>query len=106
MLSDLAAGRGTVEGLELSHEAAAAARQRTGLAITAAGVGAGRGETFAVRLRIPGIFRVLHVAWGSGFWVGVAAAVLRVDTGGGSPPVLPRDRGHDLYSGNTRAGPS
>lgn len=34
VLRDLAAGRGSVEGLELSREAAAAARQRTGLTIT------------------------------------------------------------------------
>ncbi len=59
-------------------------------ACLAAGIRAGSGETGGVRLRIPGVFPVLHVAWGSGFWVGVAEAVLQVDTGGGSPPVLPR----------------
>jgi succinoglycan biosynthesis protein ExoA len=53
-----------------------------------AGIHAGRGESPSVRLRIPGIFVVLHVAWGSGFWVGVAEALLRIDTGGGSPPIL------------------
>ena len=54
-----------------------------------AGIHAGRGETLSVRMRIPAIFVVLHVAWGSGFWVGVAEAALRIDTGGGSPEPLP-----------------
>jgi succinoglycan biosynthesis protein ExoA len=61
-------------------------------ACTAAGVVAGRGETLAVRMRIPAVFPVLHLAWGTGFWVGVAEAVRGVDTGGGSPAALPRDR--------------
>jgi succinoglycan biosynthesis protein ExoA len=54
-----------------------------------AGVRAGVGEPVAVRLRIPAVFPVLHVAWGSGFWMGVAEAVARRETGGGSPPQLP-----------------
>jgi succinoglycan biosynthesis protein ExoA len=58
-------------------------------ACVAAGLATGAGEPPAVRLRIPAIFPVLHVAWGTGFWVGVAEAALRVDTGGGSPPSLP-----------------
>jgi succinoglycan biosynthesis protein ExoA len=61
-------------------------------ACTAAGFVAGRGETLAVRLRIPAVFPVLHLAWGAGFWVGVAEGVRGVDTGGGSPAALPRDR--------------
>jgi succinoglycan biosynthesis protein ExoA len=66
----------------------------TGAAVYAAGcvvagIQAGRGETLSVRMRIPAIFVVLHVAWGSGFWVGVAEAALRIDTGGGSPEPLP-----------------
>ncbi|MFZ2032238.1 MAG: hypothetical protein WAW53_00630, partial [Candidatus Dormiibacterota bacterium] len=59
------------------------------LACIGAGIQAGAGETASVRVRIPGIFPVLHVAWGSGFWVGVVEAALRIDIGGGSPPVLP-----------------
>jgi succinoglycan biosynthesis protein ExoA len=58
-------------------------------ACVAAGVRAGRGETADVRMRIPAIFPVLHLAWGSGFWAGVAEAVRGNDTGGGSPPALP-----------------
>jgi succinoglycan biosynthesis protein ExoA len=57
-------------------------------ACLAAALRAGAGEPVAVRLRIPGIFVVMHVAWGSGFWVGVSEAVLRSDTGGGAPPTL------------------
>jgi succinoglycan biosynthesis protein ExoA len=60
-------------------------------ACVAAGVRAGAGEPAAVRLRVPGIFVVMHVAWGSGFWAGVAEAALRIPTGGGSPPMLPHD---------------
>ena len=59
------------------------------VACIAAGIDAGAGETASVRVRIPGIFPVLHIAWGTGFWVGVAEAALRIDIGGGSPPVLP-----------------
>jgi cellulose synthase/poly-beta-1,6-N-acetylglucosamine synthase-like glycosyltransferase len=55
----------------------------------AAGVRAGAGEPAAVRLRIPGVFVVMHVAWGSGFWVGIGEAMLHRDTGGGAPPRLP-----------------
>jgi succinoglycan biosynthesis protein ExoA len=54
------------------------------------GVRAGAGEPFAVRLRIPGIFVVMHTAWGAGFWVGVGEAALHIDTGGGLPPALDR----------------
>jgi succinoglycan biosynthesis protein ExoA len=61
-------------------------------ACTAAGVRAGRGETLAVRLRIPAMFPILHLAWGSGFWAGIAEAALHVDTGGGSPAELPGSR--------------
>jgi succinoglycan biosynthesis protein ExoA len=57
----------------------------------AAGLHAGAGESASVRLRIPAVFMVLHVAWGAGFWVGVAEAALGVETGGGSPPTLPSD---------------
>jgi len=57
-------------------------------ACLAAGVRAGAGEPAAIRLRIPGIFVVMHIAWGSGFWVGVGEAALRIETGGGSPPPL------------------
>lgn len=59
-------------------------------ACAVAGVRAGAGESLAVRLRIPGAFVVMHVAWGAGFWVGVGEAALRIDTGGGSPPKLER----------------
>jgi succinoglycan biosynthesis protein ExoA len=61
-----------------------------GAACVASGIRVGGGEPPAVRLRIPVIFVGMHVAWGSGFWAGVAEAVLRIDTGGGSPPALPR----------------
>jgi succinoglycan biosynthesis protein ExoA len=63
------------------------------VACVMAGVRAGAGEPFAVRLRIPGIFVVMHTAWGAGFWVGVGEAVLRIDTGGDSPPTLERGGG-------------
>lgn len=56
-----------------------------------AGIRAGRGESASVRLRVPPIFVVLHVAWGTGFWVGVAEAAMGVGTGGGFPPRLPHD---------------
>jgi succinoglycan biosynthesis protein ExoA len=59
-------------------------------ACVAAGVRAGAGEPAAVRLRIPVVFAVMHAAWGSGFWIGVGEAALRIDTGGSSPPTLPR----------------
>jgi succinoglycan biosynthesis protein ExoA len=59
-------------------------------ACLASGLRAAGGEPAAVRLRVPGIFVVMHVAWGSGFWAGVGEAVLRINTGGGSPPALPR----------------
>lgn len=55
----------------------------------AAGIRAGRGEPMAVRVRIPGVFMILHMAWGTGFWAGIAEAVRGVQTGGGSPPSLP-----------------
>lgn len=58
-------------------------------ACVAAGVRAGAGEPAAVRVRIPATFVVMHVAWGFGFWAGVAEAALRIPTGGGSPPTLP-----------------
>ena len=61
-------------------------------ACLAAGVKASTGEATAVRARVPAIFPVLHVAWGAGFWVGVAEAVRGVDTGGGAPAELPRTR--------------
>jgi succinoglycan biosynthesis protein ExoA len=61
-------------------------------ACVAAGIRAGRGESFGVRARIPGIFVILHLAWGAGFWAGVAEAARGVDTGGGSPPGLPASR--------------
>ena len=54
-----------------------------------AGVKASAGERLSVRVRVPAIFVVLHVAWGAGFWVGVGEAALGVETGGGSPPALP-----------------
>jgi succinoglycan biosynthesis protein ExoA len=60
------------------------------VACVVAGVRASAGEPMAVRMRIPGIFVVMHTAWGAGFWVGVGEAALRIDTGGGSPPVLER----------------
>jgi succinoglycan biosynthesis protein ExoA len=63
-------------------------------ACVAAGVRAGAGEPPAVRLRIPGIFAVMHLAWGSGFWIGVGEAALRIETGGGFPPALQHDA-HD-----------
>jgi glycosyltransferase involved in cell wall biosynthesis len=62
-------------------------------ACLAAGVKASAGESTSVRVRVPAIFVVLHVAWGAGFWVGVAEAALGVETGGGSPPALPRTPG-------------
>jgi succinoglycan biosynthesis protein ExoA len=62
-------------------------------ACVAAGLQAGAGEGSAVRARIPAIFVVLHVAWGAGFWAGVAEMVLHIETGGGSPPMLPRNTG-------------
>jgi succinoglycan biosynthesis protein ExoA len=70
------------------RRAVAAGAAMYAAACVGAGIQAGVGETPSVRLRIPGTFVVLHVAWGSGFWVGVAEAALRRDTGGGSPPVL------------------
>jgi succinoglycan biosynthesis protein ExoA len=60
-------------------------------ACVAAGLQAGAGERAAVRLRLPMVFAVLHVAWGTGFWAGIAEAALRIETGGGRPPALPRD---------------
>ncbi|HEY8672825.1 MAG TPA: glycosyltransferase family 2 protein [Candidatus Dormibacteraeota bacterium] len=62
-------------------------------ACVTAGVRAGAGETASVRFRIPGMFVVMHVAWGSGFWAGVAEMVRGIETGGGSPPTLPRRAG-------------
>jgi succinoglycan biosynthesis protein ExoA len=59
-------------------------------ACVAAGAQAGAGEPISVRIRIPAIFPVLHLSWGSGFWMGVGEAALRRDTGGGSPESLPR----------------
>lgn len=56
----------------------------------AASVPAGAGEPAAVRWRIPATFMVMHLAWGAGFWAGVAEALRGVSTGGGSPPRLPR----------------
>jgi succinoglycan biosynthesis protein ExoA len=60
-------------------------------ACVAAGLQAGAGEPAAVRLRLPVVFAVLHIAWGAGFWTGIAEAALRVETGGGRPPALPRE---------------
>ena len=54
-----------------------------------AGLRAGSDQPIAVRVRLPGVFVILHVAWGSGFWVGVAEAACGRETGGGSPPSLP-----------------
>jgi len=61
-----------------------------GAACTVAGLRASSGEPLAVRLRVPPVFVVLHVAWGLGFWAGLAEALRRVDIGGGHPPSLPR----------------
>ena len=58
-----------------------------------AGIKASAGERLSVRVRVPAIFVVLHVAWGAGFWVGIAEAALGVETGGGSPPALPHTPG-------------
>jgi len=58
-------------------------------ACVVAGQLAGPTEPLGVRARIPGTFVVMHVAWGLGFWAGVAEAVRGVPTGGGSPPSLP-----------------
>jgi succinoglycan biosynthesis protein ExoA len=57
-------------------------------ACIAAGWRAGAGEPLGVRVRVPGMFAVLHVAWGLGFWAGVAEAAGGFDIGGGSPPRL------------------
>lgn len=54
-----------------------------------AGLRGSRGESAAVRVRVPLVFPVLHVGWGLGFWAGVAEAIRRVPVGGGSPPSLP-----------------
>jgi hypothetical protein len=43
--------------------------------------------------RILSLLVVLHVAWGSGFWAGVAEAAMGIGTGGGFPPKLPDDTG-------------
>ena len=59
-----------------------------GAACIAAGLRAGRHEPVNVRMRVPGIFMVLHGAWGLGFWAGVVEAVRHQPTGGGSPPAL------------------
>ncbi|HET9052337.1 MAG TPA: glycosyltransferase family 2 protein [Candidatus Dormibacteraeota bacterium] len=37
----------------------------------AAGLGASRGASAAVRVRVPAVVVLLHVAWGIGFWAGV-----------------------------------
>jgi succinoglycan biosynthesis protein ExoA len=68
--------------------AASAAVYSAGCVI--AGWRASANEPFEVRVRVPAMFVVLHVAWGLGFWTGVAEAVRGVDVGGGSPPRLPR----------------
>jgi succinoglycan biosynthesis protein ExoA len=47
-------------------------------------------EPLGVRSRIPAAFAVMHVAWGVGFWAGVLEAARGVETGGGSPPRIPR----------------
>jgi succinoglycan biosynthesis protein ExoA len=47
------------------------------------------GAPVEVRVRVPGMFVVLHVAWGVGVWAGIVEASRRFDTGGGSPPHLP-----------------
>jgi succinoglycan biosynthesis protein ExoA len=57
-----------------------------------AGLRSSASEGAGVRIRVPGMFVVLHVAWGLGFWAGVAEAARRVDVGGGMPPELPRLR--------------
>ena len=49
---------------------------------------AGARETVAVRVRIPAAFMVMHVAWGLGFWAGVAEIARGAPTGGGAPPSL------------------
>jgi succinoglycan biosynthesis protein ExoA len=54
-----------------------------------AGQLAGANEPVAVRMRIPGTFAVMHVAWGLGFWAGVFEAARGRPTGGSSPPRLP-----------------
>jgi succinoglycan biosynthesis protein ExoA len=55
-----------------------------------AGQQAGRGESLEVRMRTPAAFAVMHVAWGAGFWAGMVEAARGIETGGGSPPPLPR----------------
>jgi glycosyltransferase involved in cell wall biosynthesis len=60
-----------------------------GAGCVAAGLRVGRQEALAVRIRIPGVFMVLHLAWGAGFWAGVAEAARLTPTGGGTPPQLP-----------------
>lgn len=40
----------------------------------AVGMRASRGASAPVRVRVPAVFVVLHLAWGSGFWTGVVEA--------------------------------
>jgi succinoglycan biosynthesis protein ExoA len=78
--------------LALSRRGRRAALAGTGVYATAcivAGLRAGSGEPIGVRVRIPGVFVILHVAWGAGFWAGVGEALRGIETGGGSPPTLP-----------------
>jgi hypothetical protein len=58
-------------------------------ACVVAGQLAGRDEPFAVRVRIPAAFVVMHVAWGTGFWAGLIEVARGIETGGGAPPKLP-----------------
>jgi hypothetical protein len=58
-------------------------------ACVVAGQLAGRDEPFAVRVRIPTAFVVMHVAWGTGFWAGLIEVARGIETGGGAPPKLP-----------------
>ncbi|MGH2866935.1 MAG: glycosyltransferase family 2 protein [Solirubrobacteraceae bacterium] len=55
----------------------------------AAGLRSGRGEPAAVRVRVPALFVVLHLAWGAGFWAGVAEATRGTPVHGHAPPALP-----------------
>jgi succinoglycan biosynthesis protein ExoA len=83
-----AAIAGTATGHGRRRIAGCAAVYGAGCVI--AGWRASANEPFEVRVRVPPLFAVLHVAWGLGFWTGVAEAARGVDVGGGSPPPLPR----------------
>jgi succinoglycan biosynthesis protein ExoA len=73
-------------------------------ACMAAGIRAGGGESAAVRVRVPAVFVVLHFAWGAGFWAGIAEAAVGMETGGGSPPALPRQASAELNRSGVRDG--